>query len=232
MAVKWVDRVPTRANRVLVTPEDGGTPYYATITRADEPSVVGTPVNAANLNAMQDANGLSADKTVYVATTGSDTTGDGSQMAPFATISKALSSIPKNLNGFAARVRIGAGTYAENVVVQHFGNGPLYIYGNTGDSVTVSSLEINNVSLVEINNISLSISNSYLNVVGPNVRVFSPLTINGGQYGVYASYSSNVILRGAVTANNVTNAIFSTSGSTVYVEQLLGTGITVAYAST
>lgn len=142
MAVRWVDRVPTRANRVLVTPEDGSSPYYATITRADEPSVVGTPVNAANLNAMQDANGLSANKTVYVATTGSDATGDGTQAAPYATINKALSTIPKNLNGFWATIMIGAGTYTENVNAAHFGNGYLKFSGNVGDVVTVNKFEM------------------------------------------------------------------------------------------
>ena len=232
MAVNWVDRVPTRANRVLVTPENGGTPYYATITRADEPSVVGTPVNAANLNAMQNAAGLTASKTVYVSTTGSDTTGTGTQAAPFATLSKALGSIPKNLNGFSATINIAAGIYPENVTIQHFGNGTLAITGISGANVTINSLFVDNVRLIEINNIFLSITNSFMNVIGSNVRVLSPLAVSGGQYGVYASYFSNVTLRGSVTVTNVTNAIFSTSGSTVYVDQLLGSGITVAFAST
>ena len=143
-----------------------------------------------------------------------------------------LSTIPKNLNGFAARLRIAAGTYPENVVIQHFGNGPLYIFGNTGDAVNISGIEINNVQLVEINNLSISISESFLNVVGSNVRIFSPLITNGTRYGVYASYSSSVILRGTVTVNNAANAIFATSGSTIYVEHLLGSGISVSFAST
>ncbi|GHU90261.1 hypothetical protein FACS1894202_09750 [Clostridia bacterium] len=37
------DRIPTRPGRVLVTPE-GGAPYYAVITMADEPSEDGTPL--------------------------------------------------------------------------------------------------------------------------------------------------------------------------------------------
>ena len=39
------DRVPKYPGRVYVTPENEGTPYYATIERADEPVEVGTPLN-------------------------------------------------------------------------------------------------------------------------------------------------------------------------------------------
>lgn len=52
MAIEFVDRVPTYANRVKVTPEDG-TAYYATVERADSPVTNGTPLNAETFNAMQ-----------------------------------------------------------------------------------------------------------------------------------------------------------------------------------
>ena len=43
------DRVPTKPGRVLVTPENGAAPYYAVMTRADEPTQEGTPLNKATL---------------------------------------------------------------------------------------------------------------------------------------------------------------------------------------
>ena len=43
------DRIPTKPGRVLLTPEDGSSPFYATLTRADEPTQEGTPLNKANL---------------------------------------------------------------------------------------------------------------------------------------------------------------------------------------
>lgn len=46
----FVDRKPTRPNRYLVTPENGGAPYYITLTRADEPTEEGTALNAKTLN--------------------------------------------------------------------------------------------------------------------------------------------------------------------------------------
>ena len=225
MAVKWVDRVPTRANRVLVTPEDGSTPYYATITRADEPSVVGTPVNAANLNAMQDAAGLTTHKTVYVATTGSDTTGTGTQAAPFATINKALASIPKNLNGYSATINVAAGTYPEKVSITNFGNGTLKITGTVGETATISGLFVANVRYLEISSLALNLTNSYLEASCSNVCVYSPFSVNGGTNGVYASVASNVLFFSTVTISNTTSyGVVSTSASKVYIATLAGTG--------
>lgn len=43
------NRVPTKPNRALIRPEDGGSAFYATITRADEPTQVGDPLNKATL---------------------------------------------------------------------------------------------------------------------------------------------------------------------------------------
>lgn len=39
------DRQPLKPNRVLITPEDGSAPFYATITRADEPADEGHRLN-------------------------------------------------------------------------------------------------------------------------------------------------------------------------------------------
>lgn len=236
MAVKWVDRVPTNPNRMKITPETGS-PYYATVERADNPSVEGTPVNARNLNAMQDAAGLSDNKTVYVSTAGSDSVGDGSEANPYATINKALSTIPKNLNGYAARVRVAAGTYSGSVSVKDFGNGSLYIYGNSGDAVTITgAFEVINVEVLEISNISMTLANSMLSVVGSNVRFFSPFGASGSQYGVYANHGSYLMFLSTVTVNNAgaapsSIAVTATNNSNVYVESLLGDNM-VAFAAT
>ena len=43
------DRVPVNPGRVLVTPENGEAAFYATLTRADNPTQEGTPLNKATL---------------------------------------------------------------------------------------------------------------------------------------------------------------------------------------
>lgn len=51
MALEFKDRVPQKPGRVKITPENG-TAYYATMERADEPVVEGTPLNARHFNEM------------------------------------------------------------------------------------------------------------------------------------------------------------------------------------
>ena len=51
MALQFTDLVPQKPGRVKITPENG-TAYYATMERADEALVEGTPLNAKNFNEM------------------------------------------------------------------------------------------------------------------------------------------------------------------------------------
>lgn len=48
------DRVPSKPNRIKITPEGGGAPFYATWERADEPLEAGTPVNKALFNSIDE----------------------------------------------------------------------------------------------------------------------------------------------------------------------------------
>lgn len=43
------DRIPVNPGRVLITPENGSAAYYATMTRADNPTQEGTPLNKSSL---------------------------------------------------------------------------------------------------------------------------------------------------------------------------------------
>lgn len=54
---------------------------------------------------------LTSDVTVYVATTGSDTKGDGSQSNPFATIQKAVDKCPPVCKPYEYTISISNGTY-------------------------------------------------------------------------------------------------------------------------
>lgn len=49
MGIIFKDRQANRPNRYKVTP-DSGNEYYVTLERADEPTELGTPLNAENLN--------------------------------------------------------------------------------------------------------------------------------------------------------------------------------------
>lgn len=228
MAIKWVDRVPTRANRVLVTPENGGTPYYATITRADEPSVVGTPVNAANLNAMQAAAGLSANRTIYVSTTGSDTLGDGSATNKYATIQKAISTLPQNLNGFDATISIADGIYEEDVLIARTFGGNIIFTGTEGASVSIRSLRVSYGSVVRVQNIALNVTGNFNNnaiaITSASFISLSNITLSGGaENGLYLNYDGYAFVAGDLFINNTTYAaINATNRSSVFVRSISG----------
>ena len=51
MAITFQDRESARPGRYKVTTENG-TSYYVNLERADEPIVIGTPLNAAVLNSL------------------------------------------------------------------------------------------------------------------------------------------------------------------------------------
>ncbi|MBE5991886.1 MAG: hypothetical protein E7247_05755 [Paenibacillaceae bacterium] len=102
---------------------------------------------------------LTGDINIYVSTTGSDTTGDGSKLNPYASIGKALSVVPKNLNGFTASIYVSDGTYAEDVSINGIKNGLLIL---RRDGVE----ELN--SLCNINKITVSNSDS-IHILGFNL---------------------------------------------------------------
>jgi len=96
---------------------------------------------------------LTANLDVYVATTGSDTSGDGSSGNPWATIQHAVTYIATtiDLNGFAATVHVSAGTYAAGCAV----NSPFV--GDTGSvGVTILGDETGTYSNVLINSTEAS----------------------------------------------------------------------------
>lgn len=216
MEIKWVDRVATHPGRVQLTPVVGQTNIYD-MERADEPTVVGTPVNAANLNAMQQNVGLGANKTVYVAMSGSDSTGDGSSTSPYQTITKALSTIPKQLNGYSATVHIGAGTYTEDVSVSGFSNGMVYFYSTSGNNVEISRLEISNTAHFQTSNgINLKVNNGIVVTNNSFAYIESIVTCGDVARGIQVAKGSKVVFTNTVEINNTTEfAIFVTNANLV-----------------
>lgn len=145
-------------------------------------------------------------KTIFVADSGNDASGDGSSSHPFKTIQKAIDSLPKNLNGYTVEISIGFGVYHERVVVEDFTSGRLII-GKYGEVFTiVGGIEIVNSSFVETNihQIERATGSSkplFLAKDGSNVSISSDMILDGidtGITGMIVENNSHV-----VTANNV-----------------------------
>lgn len=141
------DRVSTYPGRIKLTPVSGQANVYD-LSRADEPVNEGTPLNKALLD--QKAYILTEDTVVYVSPTGSDADGDGSSVAPFASIQKALDALPKLLGGYMATINVANGTYEERIVVEGFSGGKLVI-GEPGRAVVLRGINVVNSNQVTFN---------------------------------------------------------------------------------
>lgn len=175
---------------------------------------------------------LEGDLTIYVATTGSDSAGDGSEDAPFATIQHAIDSLPKNLSNREITINIASGTYSENVEVAGFYGGTLRF--ELGEVVAKSFVLYE--SNVIINGTSLTLDASG-NVYGfrchrgANAIFQCALTVNGSTNGVFVSYGSRFSCR-TVSVNSCTNAVVCNFAAHLYIGTLSGSknnnGVSVA----
>lgn len=58
MAIIHQDRDPMNPGRVKITPENGSSEFYATLERADNPLIIGTPINKPLLDEFLAASGV------------------------------------------------------------------------------------------------------------------------------------------------------------------------------
>lgn len=230
--IEVIDRVPTYPNRIKITRNDG-TSEYVTWERADEPTVEGTPINKALFDSIAEDQGLAAAKTVHVSSSGSDTLGNGTSTSPYATIAKALSTLPKNLNGFDVTLQMTTGTYNEDVVVSGFFGGNIILSGASGVSVTIKSLTVENGASFHLSsNISVGVSGSAgtAGIVVQQGKLLSfaqNVFVTAAQnIGVYVARGGFAVFGNLGVSNSKEVAVQVTGGATVYINSLLGTNNT------
>lgn len=215
-----VDRVPTYPGRVRLVPVSGQTNTYDMV-RADSPVAEGTPINKELLD--QKAYTLTKAVTLYVSPSGNDTTGNGTSSAPYKTINKALSTIPKNLGGFSATVEIAAGTYDEVFNVNYFHGGNV-IFAGTG-TVTLGGISVSNSLVVVERPLAFnSTGGTAINLVrGAFLLVNQPIVVNAAATGLYAQTDSVAIFNNGLEINNCTTAaVRTTTAANVYVSAVSG----------
>lgn len=179
--------------------------------------------NAANIMITNEA--LQKDAVLYVATSGNDETGNGSEEAPYATVTKAVNEVPKNLNGNNATINVASGTYNEAVNISNFSNGEIIIKGateNVVDNVTISNINIINSTYVAIDDMNLTTNNIHESnsVVYTNGNVI----ISDAIAGIELEKASKFITaeNTELTINNATVAIKSKELSQAYIDKLVG----------
>lgn len=233
LKIPVVDRSPTYPGRVTLTPVSGQENTFD-MARADQPLVEGTPINKALFD--QKAYALTEDTIVYVSPAGNNFSGDGSSSAPFATIQKAIDSLPKVLDGHMASISIADGTYEERIEIDGFQGGILEL-GSVGRNVTVRGVLVASSNMVRLNvNITHSptLGGTPLTIrFGSNVQFGDEYTIDCASSNVSgimvetgSTLSSLVDWFGEmlkITINNCKNfAIYATAGSKVALGEIAG----------
>lgn len=171
------------------------------------------------------------DNKIYVSPTGNDTTGNGTSEAPYASLAKALSVIPKNLGGQTITINIAPGTYAEaGPDIAGFFGGTLEI---AGDSTTPPVFN----NRISCDNCSCRLSFKYITVyaestwAGLSFSRCSNVEINnckviaatdGQGYGIYSAFLSTVYAQNC-EINNCLSAVMCAWGE-MYISALTGTG--------
>lgn len=166
---------------------------------------------------------IQGDQTIYVATSGNDASGDGSESYPYKTIQKAIDSIPKDLCGKEITINIASGTYAEEVVVSGYHGGSLRL---TFESVTINTLSIYESNVI-LSGTALTIAANGKTYGlhahrGSNVICQLPTTINGATNGLLVGYGSRFSGRNTITINSCTYAATSTYAAYLYIVTLEG----------
>ena len=233
MAIKIpvVDRISTYPGRVVLVPVPGEENTYV-MTRADQPTEVGTPLNKELLD--QKAYTLTKDETLYVSPNGNDASGDGTSEKPYRSINKAISDIPKDLGGYTATIMLTAGSYPEVVSVTHFSNGRILLSGpSAGTNVTINGLNLLNANYAQIfNTVNLTVGSGGIIVDNNSLLITTGLvTVNGGEYGIRVENNANFHNSGTVTINNTTVAAIRAGNGRIRLQGLAGTNNEVGLMS-
>ena len=154
---------------------------------------------------------LETDVTYYVATTGSDTTGDGSQSNPFKSITQTLRTIPNNLGGHVATILIGDGTYGTGgISIQNYVNGIMRIIGNetSPDKVVIPSDAVS-LTIGPTYAVKFAVSGINFRVTGNNSCVFIQNTYSVSIKECIIDGNNTAGINWNTAALKVTNSVFN-----------------------
>jgi hypothetical protein len=190
---------------------------------------------------IEDTKPLDSDMTVYVATTGSDTLGDGTSAKPYRTINFALSKIPKVLNGFTASIIVSTGTYNEDVTIYGYtGDLRLLLQGNItvsgGILVTHGELlcrSIDSTTYTLTTKWIAAVESGYFNSrLTVNVLTTGTYSIGGATVSLCSNLNSCLFISGVITITGNTDiGAYVVNSSRAHFGTLLGTGLNIGVFS-
>lgn len=169
---------------------------------------------------------VQANTILHVATTGNDTTGDGSENAPFATIQRALDELNGKILLGSVTVQVADGTYTTGFIVKHPQSNLINVLGNattpsncvinvTGAGAAVdvgqnNSLFMNGFKIIGNRTLESYGIKIYFN---SSLNLGSSIIIDGFDKNLYVSCNSilyghtGITLQNAITTNLECNAL-------------------------
>lgn len=179
---------------------------------------------------------LSAHKTLYVATTGNDATGDGTQSNPYATIQRALNTLPKDLGDYKVIINVGAGEYDGFIVAGFWGgysNNPgITIKGESRDTVIITGeTRIQScLSYIMLQNLHFTGNTSGYNLLclANRLMLITACQMDGttAAGGVWIYNTSTAGIFNTIVSDKTGSAIYSDM-STVFLSSLSGSNNTI-----
>jgi hypothetical protein len=149
---------------------------------------------------------FSANKTVYISPSGSDSTGDGSSSNPWATLQHAYNQVQGSIDfhGFTVTIEMADGTYtgglqASGAPIGAVGSGPIIVRGNTSDSSAVT-INVSGAPCIYAT-VDASVQVEYCTLTSINVS-------GSGGTAIAADYGGEVLFNNVVFGPYSNNHIF------------------------
>jgi len=167
------------------------------------------------------------DSIVYVSRFGNDDTANGTETAPYSTMTAAVNSIPKDLNGKTITICIlDSSSFTEEVTLSGFYGGEIVLAENGTGNLGIAKLNIINCTMVKIKDVKyfattgLTLSNSTVYIENSN------LECNTGNTAIELKVASNLVTDEKSTINifECVTAINATGLSRAYIHTITGGG--------
>lgn len=170
---------------------------------------------------------------------GSDITGDGTEAKPFASIQKAIDTLPKNLNGHCNTIHVAAGTY-EGFAISGFyggarstGAGVEVIGDENGGTVITGSVEVCSCEVpiiiyyLKVTGMTNGVNISVISCCGFVHLVSCKCTGTTAGSGIWI-YKAMAALNNCEVSDKTESAIMM-DGSVVFASHISGSGNAVGF---
>lgn len=176
-----------------------------------------------NILELYNTSAARADFNLYVnAETGNDSTGTGTSAAPYKTIMKALSAIPKHVDGRTVSISVASGTYNEVVALKGY-TSPIIISGGYNSQVYIDSFVVEGCHCI-LDTIHFFASGAVLVTNGGRITGDGRFTVQGSSSLVTVTNGGQMVITALARHNAGGYAISVDSGSRVHVGYFEGAG--------